>query len=415
MSTQMRYIFLADGKLYVGSTQSQPEEVESKFVQEALDRRQMESDRNSWKSSGMMWNFKERYNPNPFAIEERYDDLRPVRFVSVTGAGRSGEVYYSLVNGTMGGLFHYNITENYERRLVHRQHMLLRDLCRSDVNSRLACSVSQMDGSANLALMEGDGGKLREITAGDSVDEAPTWIPDQAETLVFQSAGVGRYEHGGIFGYAPYAIHRLDIANDRMTTLAESEEYDYLAPRGSVDGAIYYIRRPYELHPRKSPLHSIGDVVLFPFRLARAFVHFFNVFSMMFSKKPLITAGGPRKEGPDRRAMMLWGRYVEVDKQLRGNGGDGDRPLVPRDWCLIRKTPDGQEQIIAHSVIAYDLADEGAVVYTNGTGIYHQDRGGKVKRLARSRFIQTVVALSGDDGGLSAGESHRLNSAEVAD
>jgi hypothetical protein len=267
-------------------------------------------------------------------------------------------------------------------------------LARCPATGRLACSLRQPDGAANLGMMEADGGKLRDITTGDSVDEAPSWTTHRPGTIVFQSAGIARNESGAILGLGPYAIHELDLERDRMTTLLESDTFDGLLPRLSADGALYYIRRPYQFRPPVGAVRMLGDVVLFPYRVVRAMVHFMDAFSMMFSKKPLITAGGPRREGPDRRALMLWGRWVEIERERRSRRPNDDRPLVPRDWQLVRRTPDGSEATIAHNVLAFDLTADGSVLHTNGRGVYLRTADGTQARVASGHLIERVAALT---------------------
>jgi len=83
-------------------------------------------------------------------------------------------------------------------------------------------------------------------------------VPGEEETLVYQSAGIGRDHMDGIYGFAPFGIYKLDLANDRMSTVLELPEFDCLAPRITADGSLYYIRRPYQLEPPRDILR-MGD------------------------------------------------------------------------------------------------------------------------------------------------------------
>lgn len=323
------------------------------------------------------------------------DDSNPARFLSVVDGEKPGEIYYTIETDAIGGVFHFDVNENYERRLAHKQDLRLADLSRHPVDGQLACTIRHPDGSSSLGVMRNDGGGLHEVTAGDSRDESPSWIPGQANSLVYQSAGIGRDASGVIYGLAPYGIYELDLDNNRMTTLLELEEQDCLSPRIDSTGTLYYIRRPYELRPPSSIWRAAKDVVLFPIRLTWAFVHFLNAFSMFFAKKPLMTAGGPRRKGPDKRSLMLWGRWVQVDRELKA-GGDSDKPLVPRTWELIRRSTNGDEQAIASGVVAFDLCADGGIVYTNGVSVFHlsaDSHSGPGERLARGMFIERVSGL----------------------
>jgi hypothetical protein len=132
----------------------------------------------------------------------------------------------------------------------------------------------------------------------------------------------------------------------------------------------------------------VKDTVLFPFRLARAVVHFLNVFSVFFSKRPLMTAGGPRQNDPQKEYVHLWGRWLDTEAELRKQGGDAGN-LVPADWQLVRRTPAGTETILARHVISYDLAADGTLVYTNGSGLFAgQERD--FRKIGQGSAIESV-------------------------
>ena len=50
--------------------------------------------------------------------------------------------------------------------------------------------------------------------------------------------------------------------------------------------------------------------------LVWAIMGFLNFFSMMFANKPLMTAGGPKREGPNPRHVMLWGKMIDAEKNV---------------------------------------------------------------------------------------------------
>jgi hypothetical protein len=391
METPRPFAYLAQGKLFCTQPGRAPERIESPFVQGIEDRRASERERRGYRAQGMMWNLGQP--PEVSQMMEGMPVLRVLRFTSVTGGPRPQELYYALQTETIGGLFHFNLADGYERRLVHRQQLELRDLARCPKSGDLACSLRTADGGSHIGLMDGQGGKLREITRGDSIDESPSWSLIRERTLLFQSAAVGRHEDGAIFGLAPCSISQLDLASESLTIVLENPQFDYLSPRQSADGTLFFIRRPYQVRPPTSMLRVAGDVALFPFRVARAMVHFLDAFSRMFSRKPLMTAGGPKRDGPDQRYVQLWGRWIEVKREMTHGRGDADPPLVPGDWHLIRRLPDGTEISIATHVAAFDVNGAGDVLYTNGSSIHFCPAGGNPQRVGRARLVERVSLL----------------------
>jgi hypothetical protein len=234
---------------------------------------------------------------------------------------------------------------------------------------------------------------LHHVTEGDSLDEAPSWIHGPGAQLVFQSAGLARNEQGVLAGVGPYAIQQLDADAGRLTTLREDEKLDFLLPRHLPDGSFCFIRRPYQAHARPSLLRVLLDVLLIPFRLIWAIFGFLNFFAVMFSGKPLLTAGGVKREGPSPRHLMLWGRLIDAEKaERRGGKGDG-AGLAPKDWELVRRAPDGTEEVLAEGVVSYDLSPDGSVVFTNGNVVFHRSADGRKQRLCDGKLIEHVTVL----------------------
>jgi hypothetical protein len=388
--------YLAEGKLYLAAPGRKPELVESHFAQEMLDRQERNRQRHDWKQSGMAWNFMGMPGlpgPNHAA--------RPIRFSCLSRAkSGTGELAYALQTDVVGGLFYWERKTGYEKRLFHRADFQAVDMACHPADGTIAVSVRMEDGAVNVAVMKPDGKGLREVTAGDSTDECPAWVPStdpNKHVLVYQSAGLGRNAQGMVVDRGPYAVFELDADGGEMKTLLEAEDRDFLSPRVGSDGSLYYITRPYQsMHPPVSPWKVARDVLLFPIGLVLAFVHFFDWFSTVFRRKPLLTAGGPPKEGPDARYMMLWGKLVDAEQIHREQSTKGDgrgAALVPKTWTLQRRKPDGTDETLASHVVSFDLCEDGAVIYTNGAAVYHVGATGDRTEICASRLIERVVRV----------------------
>jgi hypothetical protein len=313
---------------------------------------------------------------------------------------------YALDTGAVGGLFSYDLRENYESRLFHKNEFRANDLAHHPTRDCVALSLPMEDGSAALAVMRPGGKGLQQITEGDAVDQAPSWVPDAATPpdpermiLIYQSAGIARNQQGIATALGPYSIQRLDIDRSTLTAVLENPQFDYLVPRVRLEDGqeiLYFIRRPYkpEGHTSYTPLQVMKDIFLFPFRLVRAIFGFLNFFSVMFSGKPLTTAGGPNQQKVDTRFMMLHGKIIDAEKVLKAAAKGQPLALVPNSWELVRRAAAGKETVLAQGVLSFDLAPNGTVIYTNGSEIFTLAPDAKPQRLLAHRMIQQVMVLT---------------------
>jgi hypothetical protein len=387
--------YVAEGKLYTQAAGGPAKLIESQFVQGILDRVERDRQRGEWKNQGMAWNFGASQMRGPLAAMGMPAERRRIRFSAVASAGNGKELLYALDTDHVGGLFQYELNDGLERRLFHRQQFRASDLSRHPADGTLAFSMLAEDGTSHIAIMASGGRGPKEITAGDAVDEAPSWVlgEESAKTLVFQSAGVGRDQQGFRSGVSTYAIMKMEVEGGKMETLVEEDESDALLPRMTADGTLWFIRRPYEaMGANVSPWKVALDILLFPLRVVRALVHFLDFFSLMFSRKPLITSGGPPRQGPDERYLMLWGRVIDAQKARQARKGDG-KSLVPASWQLVKRSAGGSEEVVAKHVLAYDLCGDGGVVYTDGSGIHHRSVHGEMTQIAEGKMIERVTVL----------------------
>lgn len=378
--------YLAQGKLRLKIGAEEPRTLESGYAETLRQRAARASQRHSWKSEGggflsgaVLWgNSGAAQGPTPIFI------------TSVSGGSNPGQVVYSLENGGACALL---AAENFgadERRLWNNNTFQVQHVSACPRTGSLAFSVAHKNGSANIGIMLKDESGVKEVTEGDSVDTAPRWLAGEGRKLVFQSAGIGRDRHGSFLALGPFTIMRLDLDSAEMETLVEDPDYDFVSPQLMADGTLYFIRRPYHEYEGISPFRFIKDVVLFPFRLLRALFHFLNFFSMAYSGKKLTTSGGVRTRDMDVKQMKIWGNLVRAQAASDGNEAPD---LVPSSWQLIRRRGRNQEQVLAKGVLAYDIAADGTVVYSNGNAIFSLAPDGKKQGLVSERMIEQVVVV----------------------
>ncbi len=389
-----RITYIAGGKLYVVSPDGSKREVTSDFAQGLIDRAEASRQRNEWKSGSVGWNATSA-PPELVSLGMAYQgqhDQRQVNMITAVPLD-ADRMLYALQTDAIGGLFEYTLSNDEERRLVHQTEFRVGELDAHPDDERLIASLAYPDGSANLATMRPGGGRTAEITEGDSVDQAPRWAQNDDDTIVYQSAGIARGYHGELMGLSTFRIEQLDLTRGEHQVLAESDEHDLLAPQMDKDGTLYYIRRPHEeLFPRPTLAKQLKDIALFPVRLCVAIFWFLNAFSMLFAKKPLTSASGPKVDGQTTRQLVLYGRVIEAQKASRGQKQAGPA-VVPDTWELVRRNPQGEEAVIASAVGHYDLAPDGGVIFTNGAKVIHQDPDGTQSVLIKDSLIERVAYI----------------------
>ncbi len=381
------FAFLSLGRLHL-SRDAQATEIESKFGDAIRQRALAMEQRHAWKSQGAGARFMGMWAPR---MADGAADMT-ISITSLAPGTVEGELLYTLETPEICGLLQVNGYGDEEKRLWHSNQTRIRDLARHPTEPRMACVVWEPNGTANIGVMTAEGSNLREMTEGDSLDLAPRWVPGKSETLVYQSAGLGRDRSGQPVTYGPFEIHQLDLGTGELETLLSSPLQDFLAPRYSADGALHYIRRPHVDPFQRTWWRVLLDFVLIPWRLLVAIFQFFNFFTMRYTGKPLASQGGAAKSA-DLKRMMLWGNVVEAEQAMRAAPQEETPDLVPKNWELVRRAPDGVESVIARGVLSYDLLPDGGVLYSNGSAIFTRSAEGKVERLLKHPYIEHVAVL----------------------
>lgn len=381
--------YLAQGKLYLQEAQNQFREIKSEFGQSIQRQRLQAQRRNAWKDRGIR---SMMMSPQAMAqLEQQAEAVVPVAISSLCNSGE-GKFFYALEAGEMGALFRFDPNGDREDRLFHNADFQISHLDYSAEDDLIACTKAYPTGITNIATLSPNSVRPNDMTEGDSIDLAPRWIPNQ-KALVYQSAGVSRNGEGFVVNRAPFSIEKLDFHQQDLTTLAEDPKSDFLGPQVGSDGLLYYIRRPYRSFHRSFNIWQfLKDILLIPVRLAYAIFQFFNFFSQSFTGKPLIAAGTQQKVEPKR--MRIWGDWLTLDNLPNQHAEDRDAPpLVPSSWELVRQGNQGVPEVLATSVLAYDLAADGTVAYSNGSGIYLLSAQGERQRVAIAHQIEAVRFL----------------------
>ena len=375
--------FISNGKLFYQAPGEDIRELQSPHVQGVMERMVRHQEMHAWKDgTAFGTSFTGQANVTP--ADAVQIQAKSAQFVT------HHKMLYILQDESFGGLFEYDLAHEKEKRLVHKQQLALDDLRISPDGRRLLCAQHAANGAANIVGMDVNGDNLVEMTSGDTVDAAPSWVPDQKNAILFQSSGLARNEAGFVLAQGPTSIQMADTTTGTLTTVLEDPRQDFLQPRVGPDGSLYFIRRPYEA-PRYGVGSAIADTLLFPFRLLRAIFHYLNFFSLMYTRKPLTTASGPAMQA-DLKNILVKGKRLDAEAALRSHARlNGVPSLVPSSWQLIRRSPEGREHVLAKNVASFDFAWDGTILFSNGYGVFALDTANRPRILLKDKLITDII------------------------
>ncbi|MBX3260807.1 MAG: hypothetical protein KF782_14070 [Labilithrix sp.] len=387
-----RLAYLADRQVHLVFDDGTEDAIVSPFV-EGVQRREASIERKTaWKNRGAGARFM-----GAAALWDEGDGRRsPASFTSLAKGRRRGEILYAITTGPVSGLFAYDVETKEEQRLVHGTDGAALAIATSDDHRVIAMARDQKSGARNLAVMRDDGGDSALVTDGDTVDDAPSWVPVGPEVtegrhqLVYQSTGIGRDAAGMVAGFGPTEINLLDAERGSLKTILSDPEHDYLAPRMTRDGTLYVMRRPYQgLTKPPDPAAYLKDGLLAPLRLAYAGFRYLDFFSMRYTGKPLANAGNAKARNVDARKLI---ERQNIAAAGEGEEDDAKMRRAPADWVLLRRRPDGDETVVAKSVVAFDVDAEGVVYVSDGDGVDCIGTDGRSERVSRAARVMALTA-----------------------
>ncbi|MBQ9696500.1 MAG: hypothetical protein IJV58_08745 [Oscillospiraceae bacterium] len=260
----------------------------------------------------------------------------------------------------------------------------------------LAVVLHHPNGQAHIGLYHLPRAACTELTDGDSCELDPFWSVDGSR-LLFSTCGIARGGVGDII-YGPSSAVVYHVHTQKMETLLEDDKTDFRAPKEDAAGNLYFIRQPYTQHTNEeevSILDILKDVLLFPFRLVKAIFGFLNVFSIMFGREPLQSGGigrDTKAKQKSEREMFLEDARMSIEiSGKKGKITDGE-DFYPASRVLVRKAPDGTEEILAKSVMDYCLCSDG-VVYSTGSRILHRQNDGTVTEITKAKYAMRLQAV----------------------
>lgn len=386
----MPSLIIAKGELWLHADGAAPRQITSPFATEVIERDERSRRSSSWKHapreqqtgvipSHSLWG------------SQNGGITAPPRFLHACFGPDTQTVYYVLRVGDAVGLFRLHLAEQREVRLFHKAKIDIRGLAYHAGQKHLVLGVGHEDGTAQIEVYDEDGNLKGAVTGGDSIDAAPSVVPGANASVLFQSSGVARHaERGFVAAIGHATLCRLDYRSGQLDVLADDARFDFVAPRIDAAGNLYAIRRPIEKPAGERAGSALLDTVLFPVRILKAVFGFLNVFSMIYGKEPLRSAGGPRTPELDQDLGKIWlqGRLIDLqrvrdDPQYAGK-------LVPASWELVRRRGSSDWEVLAKHVASFDLAGDGTVAYSNGNEVLVQRGDAVPTRVAQHELIESV-------------------------
>ena len=386
----MRIAYLADGKLWLKEADAPPRSFASPFAQTLQQQKEQTHQKRAWQKKSMMGGMAPPELVERMAGQEAQP--APVTIASVCSGGDG--LFFALETLGIGALLTAEAEANSERRLFHTAEFQMEHLSHAPQHGLIACTLLRSDASRHIGILRDDGNTPDEVTEGDSVDMAPSWAPGAGRSVVFQSAGVARDADGYIKDRAPYSIEKLDLDSGEMTNLAQDEKHDFLAPRLLEDGTLLCIRRPYKSAEKPNFLKYLLSLILMPFWFIYAIFKWCSFFSWKYTGKQLSPEGGPKKEVAPS-TLKAWGEMISPETMPKGRHNkvqeNGSTAWVPKSWQLVRRKPNSDWETMAEHVLAYTLAPDGSLIYTDGGTIYQRAADGKTQTLHRAAAISELA------------------------
>lgn len=382
-------LYIAQGKLHLKEPNKPARLIESKFGQSLIARASQIYNRNAWKTQGTGAKFM---SGRMLWAEQSSAPLVPVAVTGISRGTCEGEWLYSLATDEVTGVFALRNQASDEQRLFHTADFRVSQLNAHPAQDRVACVIQSRELS-HIGVMRGDGSELTDVTQGDSIDRAPSWIPGSSDELIYQSAGIGRNQDGTNAGASPARVEKLNTATGEVATVLEDENQDFLDPRMDAAGNLYCIRKPYRVHVKFNPFRALLDLVLFPFRLLFAIFQYMNFFTVRYTGKTLVTSGDRRQKQADLRQMMMLGNLMQAQRDAEYAPAYDRQGLVARSWELVKQQPGGDLQVIARGALSFDLCDDGSIVYTDGSHVFLLQADDKKEELVSDQFISQVIAV----------------------
>lgn len=301
-------------------------------------------------------------------------------------------ILYSYLSDDSSGLFIKPLEDaaQQERHVLHKAGIRLGAFDYSFRCKQVAVALGS-DDQQHIALVGLQGGSCKTVTAGDCVDDNPSWSALEPDVLFFDSRGIARDAEGRILALGPGTLLKLDMRQGEVAEVFSREGHDCLLPRQDARGNLYFLQKPYRTGKQSmSPL----EVLAVPFKLGKAVFNFFDFFTRSMTGEALNknNTGDVKLRKQDMGQLWLRGNLINAERTLKENQSKGEAypGIAPRDWQLMRQSPDGTVDMVRRGILDYDLCADGGLVFSNGKYLVYRSPDGVEEKLDK---LDMVTAL----------------------
>lgn len=329
--------------------------------------------KNEWKNSGTDAKFMGGF---PYDFDES-------AFAEIGGIAVYGDkLVYGVSLDSSGSIYIRSLDpeDNLEELVFSGNIHPGRMNCRG---KKLVVSLKESGKNEHISVYELGTSDSREYTDGDSTDVTPVFADD--DKIYFSTAGIARDQYGQIAAVQNMSIACLDTKALSIDEVVSDERYDYLSPTACEGGSLYCIRRPKGGENGNGDI-TFKDIIMFPYRIFKAFLGLLNMFSIIFGGESLKSGGDSPKSGGNAKAKQMDPRYAFMDanvanaeKNMKNEERKGEKypGIMSPESILVHIGADGNETIVRRGVLDYLPLSDGNIAVSNGRYILITDKNGK--------------------------------------
>ena len=397
-----RIYYISNGKMYC-LEDGASKEISSWVLDSYISKVKSRAERNEWKYSGSGAAFTGTAMPGVSASEAVGSIFSRVNCVGEY----KGNLLYSIDIDSVGGIYRKSNESESEGMVLCSSSTAYREF---DIKGDRLVTSAAFAGESHIGILDLNSGNFDTYTEGHVCDGSPVWSATESGKIYFCSAGLPENVNNpperdeGPKGISqmvnemysasstvkgPSAICLLDIRAGRLDEILANDRYDFTHPQSTLDGSLYYIKKPYKSNSGCNSFGCLADIVMLPVRLFQALFGFLNVFSAKYSGKTLSRSDVKRK---DEGQMFIDGNLINAERELKENQRRGDKNpgIIPHSWELRCLDKNGSDRLVRSGVSAYRVLEGGNILISNGSHIILIDSNGREEKLISAHAVSFI-------------------------